>query len=145
MKIEKIHIQGFKSFVDKVELVFEQGITAVIGPNGCGKSNVCDAFRWVLGEQNARSLRGARMEDIIFHGSRSRSAVGMSEVSLLFNNEQGMIPLDYKQIEITRRLYRSGESEYFINKTPCRLKDIVESFMDTGVGMSFYSVWSRGK
>src|SRR4030042_2797401 len=145
MKVEKIQMIGFKSFVDKMEFTFETGITGIVGPNGVGKSNICYAFRWVLGEQNARSLRGSRMEDVIFHGSKDRSPVGMSEISILFDNEDGFIPLEYKQIEETRRLYRSGESEYFFNRMPCRLKDINETFMDTGIGMAFYSVLEQGQ
>jgi chromosome segregation protein len=148
MKIKRIEIVGFKSFVDKVALDFEEGVTAVLGPNGCGKSNIVDAIRWVMGEQNAKHLRGRAMEDVIFGGSESRRPLGMAEVSLIFANADGLAPpayRDYAEIMITRRLYRNGESEYLINKAPCRLLDITELFMDTGVGARAYSVIEQGK
>jgi len=148
MKIKRLDIIGFKSFVDKVSLDFQQGITAIVGPNGCGKSNVVDAIRWVMGEQSARNLRGKQMEDVIFGGSEFRKPQGMAEVSLTFSTEDGRIPakyLAYSEIQVTRRLYRDGESEYYLNKTPCRLMDIAELFMDTGVGAKAYSIIEQGK
>lgn len=148
MKIKRIDILGFKSFVDKVSLDFQAGITAVLGPNGCGKSNIVDAIRWAMGEQNAKNLRGRSMEDVIFGGSESRRPLGMAEVSMTFANEDGVGPpayRDYAEIMITRRLYRNGESEYLINKTPCRLLDIAELFMDTGIGARAYSIIEQGK
>ncbi len=148
MKIKRLDILGFKSFVDKVSLDFEHGITGVVGPNGCGKSNVVDAIRWAMGEQNARHLRGRMMEDVIFGGSETRKPHGLAQVSIVFDNRAGLCPAayrDYSEIMITRRLYRSGESEYLINKTPCRLLDITELFMDTGVGARAYSIIEQGK
>ncbi|WP_321392626.1 chromosome segregation protein SMC [uncultured Desulfuromusa sp.] len=148
MKIKRLEILGFKSFVDKVSLDFERGITGVVGPNGCGKSNVVDAIRWVMGEQNARHLRGRMMEDVIFGGSETRKPHGLAQVSITFDNRAGLCPAIYKdfaEIMITRRLYRSGESEYLINSTPCRLLDITELFMDTGVGARAYSIIEQGK
>lgn len=148
MKIRRIEIIGFKSFVDKTVLEFPDGVTAVVGPNGCGKSNVVDAIRWVMGEQSAKNLRGRAMEDIIFAGSESRRSLGMAEVSLVFSTEDGRVPakyLDYTEIQVTRRLYRDGESEYYLNKTPCRLMDINELFMDTGVGARAYSIIEQGR
>ncbi|MDA3903491.1 MAG: chromosome segregation protein SMC [Desulfuromusa sp.] len=148
MKIKRLDILGFKSFVDKVSLNFEQGITGVVGPNGCGKSNIVDAIRWAMGEQNARHLRGRMMEDVIFGGSETRRPHGMAQVSIVFDNRAGLCPAaykDYAEIMVTRRLYRSGESEYLINKTPCRLLDITELFMDTGVGARAYSIIEQGK
>ncbi len=148
MKIKRVDIFGFKSFVDKVSLDFQQRITGVIGPNGCGKSNIVDAIRWAMGEQNARNLRGRAMEDIIFGGSESRKPHGMAEVSIIFDNSAKLCPeayRDYAEIMVTRRLYRNGDSEYLINKTPCRLLDITELFMDTGVGARAYSIIEQGK
>ncbi len=148
MKIKRVDILGFKSFVDKVSLDFQQRITGVVGPNGCGKSNIVDAIRWAMGEQNARNLRGRSMEDIIFGGSESRKAHGMAEVSIIFDNSAKLCPeayREYAEIMITRRLYRNGDSEYLINKTPCRLLDITELFMDTGVGARAYSIIEQGK
>ena len=148
MKIKKLEIQGFKSFVDKVDMSFPNGIITVVGPNGCGKSNVVDAIRWVMGEQSANHLRGKVMEDIIFNGSEERKPVGMAEVALTFDNSDGVAPADYaeyNEITVSRRLYRSGDSEYYINKLPCRLKDITELFMDTGVGTRAYSIIEQGK
>lgn len=148
MKIKRLDIVGFKSFVDKVSLDFQQGITGVVGPNGCGKSNIVDAIRWAMGEQNPRYLRGRMMEDVIFGGSETRKPHGMAQVSLIFDNSAGICPPAYKdfaEIMITRRLYRNGESDYLINKTPCRLLDITELFMDTGVGARAYSIIEQGK
>ncbi|OGP10167.1 MAG: chromosome segregation protein SMC [Deltaproteobacteria bacterium RIFCSPLOWO2_12_FULL_43_16] len=148
MKIKKLEVHGFKSFVDKSVLVFPKGVTGIVGPNGCGKSNIVDAIRWVLGEQNARHLRGKLMEDIIFNGSESRKPIGMSEVVLTLSNEEGIAPaayVNFTEIEIARRLYRSGESEYYINKVQCRLKDIVDLFTDTGIGTRAYSIIEQGQ
>jgi chromosome segregation protein len=148
MQIKRIEIVGFKSFVDRVTLDFSEGIAAVVGPNGCGKSNLLDAIRWVMGEQSAKNLRGRSMEDVIFGGSETRKPVGMAEVSMTFSNERGLGPptiRDYPEIMVTRRLYRNGDSEYRLNKTPCRLLDITELFMDTGVGARAYSIIEQGK
>ncbi|MDH3454046.1 MAG: chromosome segregation protein SMC, partial [Desulfuromonadales bacterium] len=148
MKIKRIEITGFKSFVECTVLGFDDGITSIVGPNGCGKSNVVDAIRWVMGEQNARYLRGKLMEDVIFGGSESRKPLGMAEVTLIMDNASGLAPSafrEYAEIQITRRLYRNGESEYLLNKTPCRLLDITELFMDTGVGTRAYSIIEQGK
>src|SRR6266568_4287874 len=136
---------GFKSFADKTRVEFEPGITAVVGPNGCGKSNISDAIRWALGEMSAKSLRSQQMLDVIFNGTASRSAQGMSEVALTFDNTSHQIPLDYTEVTVSRRLFRSGESEYFINKTQCRLKDVRDLFLDTGVGNDGYYVMAQGK
>ena len=148
MKIKRLDIIGFKSFVDKVSLDFPQGITAVVGPNGCGKSNIVDAIRWVMGEQSAKNLRGRNMDDIIFGGCESRKPLGMAEVSLVFSTEDHNVPakyLTFSEVTVTRRLYRDGESEYLINKTPCRLMDIAELFMDTGIGARAYSIIEQGR
>jgi chromosome segregation protein len=148
MKIKRLEISGFKSFADKVLLDFQQGVTGVVGPNGCGKSNIVDAIRWCMGEQSAKHLRGKSMEDVIFAGSDNRRPLGVAEVSLVFSTEDGRAParyLDYAEIQLTRRLYRDGESDYLINKTPCRLLDITELFMDTGVGTRAYSIIEQGK
>lgn len=136
---------GFKSFADRTEVEFVKGITAVVGPNGSGKSNISDSIRWVLGEQSAKSLRGGHMHDIIFAGSDARKAVNFSEVSLTLDNTDDALPLDFSEVTVTRRLHRSGESEYFINKQSCRLKDITELFMDTGIGKEAYSIIGQGR
>ena len=145
MYLKRLDVQGFKSLADKIELQFNPGISAIVGPNGCGKSNIADAVRWVLGEQSAKTLRGAKMEDVIFSGSDRRKQVGMAEVSITLDNSTGMFPLDFLEITITRRVYRSGESEYLINKSACRLRDIHELFMDTGIGREGYSIIGQGK
>lgn len=148
MKIKRLEISGFKSFADKVVLDFQQAITGVVGPNGCGKSNIVDAIRWCMGEQSAKNLRGKAMDDVIFAGSENRKPLGMAEVSLVFSTEDGRAPaqyLEFSEIQLTRRLYRNGDSEYLINKTPCRLKDITEIFMDTGIGTKAYSIIEQGK
>ena len=148
MNIKSIEITGIKSFVEKVCLDFIPGVTALVGPNGCGKSNIVDAFRWVMGEQSAKQLRGKTMEDIIFNGSETLKPLGSAEVSITFSNENGNAPFQYSQyseIMVTRRLFRSGESDFFINKIPCRLKDITELFLDTGVGSKAYSIIEQGK
>lgn len=148
MKLKRIEITGFKSFLERTALVFDAGVSGIVGPNGCGKSNVVDAIRWVMGEQNARNLRGRAMEDIIFGGSESRRPLGMAEVSLVLDNTAGLAPAsfrDYAEIQVTRRLFRNGDSEYLLNRTPCRLLDITELFMDTGVGTKAYSIIEQGK
>jgi chromosome segregation protein len=148
MKIKRLEIHGFKSFQDKAVLDFNQPITGVVGPNGCGKSNVVDAIRWVMGEQSAKNLRGKSMEDIIFGGTEFRKPLGMAEVSLFFSTEDGRVPakyLNFSEIQVTRRLYRDGDSDYLLNKTPCRLLDIAELFMDTGIGAKAYSIIEQGK
>ena len=143
MFLYKLEIQGFKSFVDRTDLQFGSGITGVIGPNGCGKTNVSDAIRWVLGEQSAKQLRGDTMEDVIFNGCPSRKPLGMAEVHLTFKNDRGILPTEFSEVTISRRVFRSGMSEYFLNKTPCRLKDIKDLFFDTGMGSHAYSVIER--
>jgi chromosome segregation protein len=142
--LSKMNAFGFKSFAQKVELKFQKGITCVVGPNGCGKSNVVDAIRWCLGEQRARSLRSSSMEDVIFQGSRSRKPLGLAEVSITIDNSSKMLPVEFTEVTITRRLYRSGESEYLINKIPCLLRDIHNLTMDTGLGAQSYSVIEQG-
>ena len=145
MRLTKLEMQGFKSFAKKTELQFGSGITAVIGPNGSGKSNISDAVRWVLGEQSARALRGARMEDVIFNGTQKRRPLGMAEVTLYFDNADHSLPVEYAEVAVTRRVYRNGESEYAINDKTCRLKDVLELFRDTGIGRDGYSIISQGK
>jgi len=148
MKITKLEIKGFKTFPDKTDLEFRPGITAVVGPNGCGKSNVLEAIRWVMGEQRIRSLRGKKMEDVIFNGSEGRKPVGMAEVRMVLSNEGGLAPAymaDYDQIMITRRLFRDGESQYEINNIPCRLADVTDFFLDTGVGRNSYAIIEQGR
>lgn len=145
MYLKRLDLQGFKSFPEKVKLEFNTGITAVVGPNGSGKSNVSDAVRWVLGEQRAKSLRGDKMEDIIFAGTENRKPQGFAEVTIVIDNEDGRMPVDFTEVQVTRRVFRSGESEYRINGTACRLKDIQELFMDTGVGKEGYSIIGQGK
>jgi chromosome segregation protein len=140
MYLSKLEIIGFKSFAQRTTLKFDPGMTAIVGPNGCGKSNVVDAIRWALGEQKASILRSDLMENVIFNGSRYRKPLGMAEVSLTIENTKGILPTEYQEVTITRRLFRSGESEYLLNKAQCRLKDIVELFMDTGMGANAYSV-----
>jgi len=145
VRLKAIEIQGFKSFPDKTLLTFSDGVTAVVGPNGSGKSNISDAIRWVLGEQSARTLRGGRMEDVIFGGTRKRSSMGFCEVSITVDNSDGSIPLEYNEITVTRRYYRSGESEFYINRRAARLKDVREMFMDTGLGIDGYAMIGQGR
>lgn len=145
MKLKQLEILGFKSFADKTKLEFHAGITAVVGPNGCGKSNISDAFRWVLGEQSAKSLRGGKMPDIIFAGTTQRKPLNFAEVTITLDAIAGELPIDYEEISITRRLHRSGESEYFINRHPVRLKDIQSLFLDSGMGKDAYSIFEQGK
>lgn len=143
--LKAIHIQGFKSFADKIKIELQPGMSVIVGPNGSGKSNIADAVRWVLGEQSAKSLRGTKMEDVIFGGSTSRRSVGLAEVSLIFDNSSGLFPLDYEEVVITRRVYRDGEGQFFINRTACRLKDIQELFLDTGSGKEGFSIIGQGR
>ena len=148
MKIIKLEIKGFKTFPDKTDLEFKPGITAVVGPNGCGKSNVLEAIRWVMGEQRVRSLRGKKMEDVIFNGSESRKPVGMAEVRMVLANDDGSAPAymaDYDHIMITRRLFRNGDSQYELNNVPCRLADVTDFFLDTGVGRNSYAIIEQGR
>ena len=145
MRIKSLTLSGFKSFADKIYLDFNPGITAIVGPNGSGKSNISDAIRWVMGEQSIKSLRGSKMEDVIFSGTETRKPLGFAEVTLTLDNSDQYFSLDFPEITVTRRVYRSGEGEYYINKTLCRLKDIHELFMDTGLGRDGYSIIGQGK
>ena len=145
MKLKEIYIYGFKSFADKTEIEVKDGITAVIGPNGSGKSNIVDAIRWVLGEQSIKSLRGNKSQDIIFSGTQYRKSLGFAEVSIIFDNTDGEIPIDFDEIKVTRKLYRDGESGYYINGEQARLKTIQELFMDTGIGKDGYSIIGQGR
>ncbi|MDR0853703.1 MAG: chromosome segregation protein SMC [Clostridiales Family XIII bacterium] len=145
MYLKRIEIQGFKSFAEPVSIEFDSGITCIIGPNGSGKSNISDAMRWVLGEQSAKTLRGGKMEEIIFAGTDSRRSKGMAEVTLVLDNTSGLLGIEYAEVAIRRRLFRSGESEYFINGNQCRLKDIRELIMDTGIGVDGYSFIGQGR
>lgn len=148
MRLKSIELVGFKSFVDRTVISFEGGITGIVGPNGCGKSNCVDAIRWVMGEQSAKHLRGDEMSDVIFNGSEARPATGMASIFLTFDNSDGRAPVEYasySEIAVGRRLYRSGESEYYINKVPCRLKDIIELFLGTGIGTKAYSIVEQGQ
>ena len=145
MYLKRLETVGFKSFAERIEVDFVPGVTAIVGPNGSGKSNITDAVRWVLGEQSARSLRGSKMEDIIFQGSDSRSPLNVAEVTLVLNNEDHALPVDYEEVSVTRRVYRSGDSEFYINKQACRLKDIIDLFMDSGLGREAFSIISQGK
>ena len=145
MRLKKLIVHGFKSFADHVEIVFEDGITGVVGPNGCGKSNIADAIKWVLGEQSAKSLRGAKMEDVIFNGTEKRKRLSYCEVTLVFDNEDHRLAIDFAEVAVTRRVYRSGEGEYKINGAACRLRDIVDLFRDTGIGKEGYSMIGQGR
>lgn len=145
MYLKKLEIHGFKSFADKTSLDFKPGVVIIVGPNGSGKSNIADAIRWVLGEQSVKSLRGGKMEDVIFAGSEQRRSLGMAEVSLTLDNTQGVFPLEFNEITVTRRLFRSGDSDYLINRVPCRLRDVHELFMDTGIGKEGISIIGQGK
>ncbi len=145
MFLKTLEIFGFKSFADKVRIEFTDGVAALLGPNGCGKSNVVDAMKWVLGEQSSKSLRAENMVDVIFAGSETRKPLGVAEVTLLVSNQDEVLPLELPEVSIKRRLYRSGESEYFINNNPVKLRDVRELFFDTGIGKSAYSIMEQGK
>ena len=145
MVLKRLQLNGFKSFCDKTALDLEPGMTVIVGPNGCGKSNIVDAVRWVLGEQSVRALRGMRLEDMVFNGTEDRAPLGYAEVTLTLDNTWNVLPVDYDEVAVTRRTFRSGESEYLINKTKCRLKDVQELFMDTGIGAHAYSLISQGQ
>jgi len=145
LELKKLELFGFKSFADRTRFEFDSGITVIVGPNGCGKSNVVDAVKWVLGEQSPKSLRGREMADVIFAGSESRRSLGFAEATLTFDNARGLLPIGTAEVEVSRRLYRSGESEYLLNRKPCRLRDVRELFMDTGVGLDAYSLIEQGK
>ena len=142
MRLKSIEIKGFKSFGDKVSIYFNDGVTGIVGPNGCGKSNVVDAMRWVLGEQKSRMLRSDKMENVLFNGTKSRKSASLAEVNLSFENSKNILPTEYNNVTITRRLYRSGESEYLLNGVNCRLKDITNLFLDTGIGSDSYAIMS---
>ena len=145
MRLKKLELYGFKSFAQRTEIVLNEGITAIVGPNGSGKSNIGDAVRWVLGEQSAKLLRGSSMQDVIFNGTQKRKPLSYCEVSLVFDNEDRALPMDYAEIMVTRRVYRSGESEYFLNRSTCRLKDVIDLFRDTGIGKEGYSIIGQGR
>ena len=145
MYLRAIEIQGFKSFADKTRLTFDRDITAIVGPNGSGKSNLSDAILWVMGEQRTRTLRGGKMEDVIFGGTEKRGALGFAQVSLILDNSAGLFSVEQDEVTITRRYYRSGESEYYINRESCRLRDIHELLMDTGLGRDGYSIIGQGR
>ncbi|MDD5926892.1 MAG: chromosome segregation protein SMC [Firmicutes bacterium] len=145
MYFKRLEMHGFKSFAEPVVIEFHEGVTCIVGPNGSGKSNISDAIRWVLGEQSPKMLRGGKMEEVIFSGTASRKSRGMAEVTLVIDNSTGILPIDYNEVAITRRMYRSGESEYLINNSHCRLRDIRELIMDTGIGVDGYSIIGQGK
>ena len=145
MKLLRLEISGFKSFAKKTVIEFRDGITAIVGPNGSGKSNIADAIRWVLGEQRPKALRGAKMEDVIFNGTEQRKPLAFCEVTLVFDNSDGMLPTDFVEVSVTRRAYRTGEGEYMLNGKQCRLKDVQEIFRDTGIGKEGYSIIGQGK
>ena len=145
MYLKSLTLKGFKSFADRAHMTFEPGLTVIVGPNGSGKSNISDSILWVLGEQSAKQLRGQAMEDVIFSGSSARKPVGVAEVTLVLDNLDHMLPVDFDEVAITRRMYRSGESEYLINSSPCRLMDIQDILHDSGLGKDTHSIISQGK
>src|SRR5690348_781790 len=144
MRLKSLEIKGFKSFADKTHISFDEGITGIIGPNGCGKSNIIDSIRWVIGEQKISHLRSENLESLVFNGSRTRSASGLAEVSLTFENTRNLLPTEFSTITVTRKFYKSGESEYRLNDVQCRLKDIQNLFMDTGVSTDSYAIIELG-
>ena len=145
MYLKSIEAHGFKSFANKIALEFHNGITGIVGPNGSGKSNVSDAVRWVLGEQSAKQLRGASMQDVIFSGTENRKPLSYAYVAITMDNSDRMLDIDYQEVTVARRVYRSGESEYLLNGSPCRLKDVNELFYDTGIGKEGYSIIGQGQ
>src|SRR5699024_3769447 len=145
MFLKRLESIGFKSFAERIDLEFVPGVTAIVGPNGSGKSNIIDAVRWVLGEQSARSLRGSKMEDVIFQGNATRKALNVADVTLTLDNSTQTLPLAFDEVSVTRRVYRSGESEFYINQEACRLKDIIDLFLDSGLGREAFSIISQGK
>ena len=145
MYLKSIEVHGFKSFANKIVFKFHDGITAIVGPNGSGKSNVADAVRWVLGEQSAKQLRGSKMEDVIFSGTQLRKPMGYAYVAITLDNSDHKLPIDYEEVTVARRVYRSGESEYLINGSACRLRDVQEMFFDTGIGKEGYSIIGQGQ
>ena len=144
MRLSHLEIFGFKSFAQKVQIPFGPGITAIVGPNGCGKSNVVEAIRWVLGEQRATAFRSHKMDEVVFAGTRNRKPLGMAEVVLTIENTHNVLPVDFTEVTLARRLFRSGESDYLLNKIPCRLLDIQNLLMDTGLGQGAYAVMEQG-
>src|SRR5678815_1090930 len=140
MRLTSLEIKGFKSFGEKTVIHFDKGVTSIVGPNGSGKSNVVDAMRWVLGEQKTRMLRSEKMENVIFNGNKTRKPANLAEVSISFENTKNILPTEYSHVTITRRLFRSGDSEYLLNGVVCRLKDITDLFMDTGIGPDSYAI-----
>ena len=144
MRLKSLEIKGFKSFADKTTLNFDEGITGVIGPNGCGKSNIVDSIRWVIGEQKISQLRSENLESLVFNGSKSRSASGLAEVSLTFENTRNLLPTEFNTVTVTRKFYKSGESEYRLNDVSCRLKDIHNLFLDTGISTDSYAIIELG-
>ena len=145
MYLKSIEMQGFKSFANKIVLDFHTGITGIVGPNGSGKSNVSDAVRWVLGEQSAKQLRSENMQDVIFSGTENRRPLGYAYVSITLDNSDHVLPVDFQEVTVSRRVYRSGESEYLINGAPCRLREVNELFYDTGIGKEGYSIIGQGQ
>ncbi|MBR6487227.1 MAG: AAA family ATPase, partial [Lachnospiraceae bacterium] len=145
MYLKSVEIHGFKSFANKIVFNFHNGITGIVGPNGSGKSNVADAVRWVLGEQSAKQLRGSNMQDVIFSGTELRKPMSYAYVAITLDNSDHKLPIDFEEVTVSRRVYRSGESEYLINGSPCRLKDVYEMFYDTGIGKEGYSIIGQGQ
>jgi chromosome segregation protein len=143
--LKSIELFGFKSFADRTKIEIRDGISAIVGPNGCGKSNILDAIKWVLGEQSTKNLRADKMEDVIFSGTEQRKALNVAEVSLMLCNDDNLFPVEMSEIQVKRRIYRNGESEYFINNTPSKLKEVRELFFDTGIGKTAYSIMEQGK
>ncbi|MFQ5729899.1 MAG: AAA family ATPase, partial [Waddliaceae bacterium] len=145
MRLKKIELFGFKSFADKTVLQFHPGITAIVGPNGCGKSNISDAFRWVLGEQSAKSMRGTKMHDLVFSGTSKRKPLNFAETTITLTGVEGDLPTEYEEVSVTRRVHRGGESDYLLNRRPVRLKDVHDLFLDSGIGKNAFSIFEQGK